>query len=529
VSRKPLLIIFVTVFIDLLGFGIVLPLLPRYAEHFMPVEIRAEAIDAVQQFETPLGTPLEPKEAPQGQSPGTRTRSRQAGMILGCLMASFSAMQFLFAPLWGKLSDRIGRRPVLLVGLAGSTVFYALFALVTQWGNSGPIFGISPLVWLFVTRIGAGISGATIPTAQAYIADNTDEKSRGKGMAIIGAAFGIGFIFGPLLGSMFVPASIDAAPSAAPGYVAAVLSGIAFLYGLMSLPESLKRGSAVRSASHGWLRFGSLLRVLANRSLGPIVLAVFMTTFAFAQFETTLATLTKRIGVNDRNNFFVFAYIGLILTLAQGLLVRRLIPRLGELRMSVGGVILMTAGLFLMGQMASRSQALRAATDRIASLKIDQLVQEFEAKHQRLPGNYDEFSKEILEPNDVKLWPLPADHVYSWDMAGKTLSVAERSSSAISPFWTLIVMLPVVVVGFAATTPALQSMLSLNTSDDEQGEVLGVGQSLSALARIAGPVVGLSLQEKHLAYPYWFGGVLMAFGVVMVMRLKTVIKSGSST
>ena len=444
-SRKPLLIIFITVFVDLLGFGIVMPLLPRYAEHFLPadcwVDLAADAAEGTSVQAIPF----------EGNAVLTRKLTSRGGMLLGCLMASFSAMQFLFAPLWGIVSDRIGRRPVLLVGLLGSTIFYALFALVTQWGNSGLIRGISPLIWLYLTRIGAGIAGATIPTAQAYIADCTDEKTRGKGMAIIGAAFGIGFTFGPLLGSLFAPSTLTAAPSPAPGYVAAVLSGLAFLFGLTSLPESLQKDTANRAASHGWLKFGSMFRVLLHRTLGPIIFAVFLTTFAFGQFETTLAMLTKRFNVSDQGNFYVFAYIGLILTLAQGLLVRRLIPKLGEFRLALIGVALMTVGLLLLG---------------------------FTAK-------------------------------------SGTLGM-------------LILILPVVVIGFSATTPSLQAMLSLNSRDDEQGEVLGIGQSISSLARIGGPVVGMTLQAKDQALPYWFGSLLMAVGVVMVFRLKSVIKGRSS-
>ena len=449
-SRKPLFIIFVTVFVDLLGFGIVLPLLPRYAEHFLPAQTQSHSLGETSASGSPAADPDPDPIAysADGFSDFKGSGHRRAGLILGCLMASFSAMQFLFAPLWGVLSDRIGRRPVLLVGLAGSTVFYILFALVTQWGNSGPILGLSPIVWLFVTRMGAGIAGATIPTAQAYIADCTDETTRGKGMAIIGAAFGIGFTFGPLIGSLFVPNSLTAAPSPAPGYVAAVLSGGAFLLGLLLLPESLKKGSAAATSRHGWQSMGSMYRVLTHRALGPIIFAVFLTTFAFGQFETTLAMLTKRLGVDDRGNFYVFAYIGLILTLAQGLLVRRLIPRLGEYRMALGGVVLMTIGLFLIGQTAKTSS-------------------------------------------------LPM----------------------------LIVVLPIVVIGFSATTPSLQSMLSLKSGDDVQGEVLGVGQSISSLARIAGPVVGMVLQDRDLALPYWVAGGLMAFGTLMVSRLNLLSKT----
>src|SRR4029079_226112 len=140
--KASLLVIFLTAFIDLLGFGMVLPLLPIYADQF--------TVD-------------------------------QSGFVLGLLMASFSAMQFVLSPWWGRLSDRIGRRPVLMIGLAGSVVFYTLFGIATVMHS---------LVLLFVARIGAGISGATIATAQAYIADSTTLEKRPKGMALIGMAFG---------------------------------------------------------------------------------------------------------------------------------------------------------------------------------------------------------------------------------------------------------------------------------------------------------------------------------------------------
>ncbi len=409
-SRKPLLIIFITVFIDLLGFAIVLPLLPRYGRHFEATK-----------FE------------------------------LGLLMASFSAMQFLFAPLWGRLSDRIGRRPVLIVGLAGSTIFYTLFALVTQYGNAGPILGLSPLIWLFITRSGAGIAGATIPTAQAYIADSTDEKSRGKGMAIIGAAFGIGFTFGPLLGAWFVSNDAGGVPSPAPGYVAAALSALATLAAIVLLPESLTTDVASRPARK-WFDAGAFSKAMSRPHVGLLLATIFLTTFAFAQFETTLSLLTKELGVGDQSNFYVFAYIGLILTLAQGMLVRRLLPKLGEFRMALIGTTLMMAGLGLIGVAA-------ASTNGGMSL----------------------------------LWYV----------------------------------LPVCVVGFSCTTPSLNSLLSLNTRDDQQGEVLGVGQSVSSLARILGPIAGLSLLEYGRSLPYWMATGLMAVGLLMVFGLRSAGTSSS--
>lgn len=402
VSRSPLMIIFLVVFIDLLGFGIVLPLLPRYGEHFAASK-----------------------------------------WTLGALMASFSAMQFLFAPLWGRLSDRIGRRPVLLIGLAGSAVFYFLFARITHVGNNGPIYGMSPLFWLFVTRTGAGIAGATIPTAQAYIADSTEKANRGKGMAIIGAAFGIGFTFGPLLGAAsLLFATEGSGPSAWPGYLAAILSATAFGFAMAMLPESLKE-SASPSQRGPIFDSGAFRNALVRPHIGAILAAVFLTTFAFAQFETTLSLLTKRLGQSDGLNFLTFAYIGLILTVAQGGLVRKLIPRWGEFWMGLAGVALMSAGLLLLG----------------------------------------------------------------W--------TSQQNSMAL-----VYVVLPIAVVGYSATTPSLQALLSLCAGDDEQGGILGVGQSMSALARILGPLIALPMQGIDLALPYWVGAGLMAVSLGLVITLR---------
>jgi MFS transporter, DHA1 family, tetracycline resistance protein len=301
-KRSSLAIIFVTVFIDLLGFAIVLPLLPRYAQHF-------------------------------NAGPST----------LGMLMASFSAMQFIFSPIWGRVSDRVGRRPILIMGLAGSMGSYALFGLASSLAPTDHLLGLAPLTWLFITRIGAGIFGATISTAQAYIADVTSPAQRARGMALIGAAFGVGFTFGPLLGALFVSGDAEGAPSAYPGYVASGLSGLALLSAIFMLPESLRPDSA--PSAFGWFLLGNLGTAMARAAIAPILIAMFFTTFAFAQFEATLALLTEHLGVSDKKNYLVFAYVGFVLALSQGLIVRRLVPRVGEFRMSLAGTVLMAAGL----------------------------------------------------------------------------------------------------------------------------------------------------------------------------------------
>ncbi|QDT48078.1 Tetracycline resistance protein, class B [Symmachiella dynata] len=398
-SKASLGVIFVTVFIDLLGFGIVLPLLPRYGKFF------------------------------------------EADHLLGPLMASFSAMQFLFAPAWGRLSDRIGRRPVLIVGLAGSTISYFMFGYATSLGKDDTLLGLGVLAWLFISRIGAGIAGATIPTAQAYIADVTGPEQRARGMALIGAAFGIGFTFGPLIGAGFVSDQVDAPPSAAPGYVAAVMSGLALLSAIFFLKESLEPGNT--PIRHHWFDRSSLRHALTQPKISMILLAIFITTFAFAQFESTLSLLTRNLGMSPRSNFWIFAYVGLVLTIAQGVLVRRLLPRMGEYRMSVAGAILMTVGLLLVG------------------------------------------------------------------LAGQQGSTG-----------MLFAVLPVSVVGFSALTPSLQSLLSRGTSASEQGGILGLGQSLSALARIFGPWLGISLFLDDMFIPYAVAAAIMAVGFVMVLGLR---------
>ena len=302
--RGSLLVIFLTVFVDLLGFGMVLPLLPIYAREF--------TVD-------------------------------ESGWQLGALMASFSAMQFLFAPLWGRLSDRVGRRPVLMIGLGASATFYALFGIATVWKS---------LLLMFVARIGAGIAGATISTAQAYIADTTSLENRAKGMALIGVAFGLGFTFGPLLGFLEVP-NANAPPGPWPGYAAAMLSGLALLLAVFLLPESLHAGS--EKAGRKLLDWAALRAAAAVPSVGMLLVAIFVCVFSFANFETTLSMLIKG-GEKLPDSPFQFdwgriclnyAYIFLTLALVLGGLVRRLGGNVSEGALAATGALIELVGFAL--------------------------------------------------------------------------------------------------------------------------------------------------------------------------------------
>src|SRR5437773_2387217 len=257
-SRGSLLVIFLTVFIDLLGFGMVLPLLPIYAKSF---------------------------------------GVKEEGLVIGLLMSSFSAMTFIFAPLWGRASDRVGRRPVLIVGLIGSVGFYILFGVATAFQS---------MALLFVARIGAGIAGATIPAAQAYIADVTTLKNRARGMALIGAAFGLGFTFGPLLGAAALIFSHDVGTSPWPGYAAALLSGIALMLAIFLLPESLRPGS--QHAGHALIDWRAWHDAFVTRSVPALLATAFASVVSFGAFETTLSLL-----LNDEKLPFQFEFYEVLL------------------------------------------------------------------------------------------------------------------------------------------------------------------------------------------------------------------------
>jgi predicted MFS family arabinose efflux permease len=282
-------IVFLTVFIDLLGFGIVIPLLPLYAEKYHP---------------SPLA--------------------------FGLLMSSYSAMQFLFAPLLGRLSDRYGRRPVILFSLAGTVIGYLLFAFAGS------------LTVLFASRLLDGATGGNIGTAQAVIADSTVPADRARGMGMIGMAFALGFIFGPAIGGFAVHLG-----EAAPGLFAAGLSLIACVWAFFRLPETRPAGKVAPAAS--LFSASSLVKAFRRPEIGALMLLSFVTTTAFANFESTFAQfLSSRLGSGPSTVAWFFVFVGVCSAIVQGLLVRRLAPRFGEARLVVAGGILLVGGFLLL-------------------------------------------------------------------------------------------------------------------------------------------------------------------------------------
>jgi MFS family permease len=441
-NRSALLIVFLVVFIDLLGFGIVLPLLPLFGEGYVEQLV-----------------------------PGGKERA--GGAVLGLLMASFSAMQFIFSPIWGRVSDRLGRKPILLIGLLASVVFYCLFGYACDLPLAQA--GLA-LALLFGARLGAGIAGATIATAQAVIADCTPPEKRKHGMALIGAAFGIGFTFGPLISS----AALWAFPEhrGATGYAAAALSALALLLAILLMPETRRPGAA--PLDRKWFNWHGIQLALRTPALAPVVLTFFLATLGFASFEVTLALLNKdALGLPARHNVFVFAYVGFVLMLTQGFLYRRLARRLSEETFMGIGITLMALGVGSLG-----------GVSWMASAGLGDAVL---------------FRLTLVGPSS-----------WLWGWTGEVyVDVSVRLA-------VLLVSLTAAVIGFAFLTPSAQALVSRRTDPGRQGEILGVNQSAAALARILGPIFGLTLYKLHPSHllPYAFGGLLVALMLPLMPRIR---------
>jgi DHA1 family tetracycline resistance protein-like MFS transporter len=284
-ERSPLVIIFITVFIDLVGFGIVIPVLPLYAQKYGASET-----------------------------------------VVGLILAIYSVMQFVFAPILGKLSDRIGRRPVLFVSLIGTAIGFLTM-------------GIANTLWLlFVGRIIDGITGGNISTAQAYIADVTPPEKRSSAMGLIGAAFGLGFIFGPFLGGVLSLFSL-----AAPFYFAAGLAAVNAVALYFLLPESLSEENRNRA---GRASIAQIFKESGSWQLGAVFATYFFATVAFAMLTATYTLFSfQRFGLDAIHNGYIFASQGVIGVLIQGVLLGRLVKAFGEKLLAATGTFLLAVSM----------------------------------------------------------------------------------------------------------------------------------------------------------------------------------------
>jgi DHA1 family tetracycline resistance protein-like MFS transporter len=378
--------LFLIVFVDLVGFGLVVPLLPFYALRF----------DA----------------SPQQ---------------LTALLAVFSLMQLFTAPLWGKLSDRVGRRPVLMVSMAASVLAYV-------W------IGSATALWmLFAARAFAGACAGNIAAAQAYIADVTKPEDRARGMGLIGAAFGLGFIIGPALGGLLAGNDPATADVETPAWVAAGLSLLALCGVVLLLPESRPADQRGRGPSRS--RFAAILGVLGRPALSRLILIFFLVILAFAGMESTFALWAiGQFGWGPRQVGYVFSYVGILSAILQGGLIGWLTRLFGEERLLFCGLALIGAGLLT----------------------------------------------------------LPF---------ARNLAVLAPGVSALA-------------IGMGLTQPSLNSLISRRAGREEQGEVLGVSQSVGSLSRVLGPAAaGFFFGEFGRNAAFFWGAVLVVAALLVTLKL----------
>lgn len=379
-NRTPLLLIFIAVFIDLIGFGILIPVLPTIAsKHF-----------SASDFE------------------------------IGLLVAVFSLVQFIFNPYFGQLSDRKGRKPIIVFCLLLSASSYLIFAFTNSY------------LVLFISRIVAGLGGSSISVAQAYIADVTTKEDRSKGMGLIGAAFALGFVFGPLIGGFLSKYGTPVI-----GFAGASFSFIAFLVTLIFLPESLREKSTVRRRSI--FNFSAFIEVLKRPSIGVIIIIFFIVTFSMANIFGTFSLLGyKQFHLTDLQIGVLFGIMGTVSAFSQTGIIHFLTKYFKDVAIISFGTFILFVALFLV------------------------------------------------------------------------------------PFSTGYLMLAIVSGGITLGTglliPTTLSLLSKITPDNEQGAVLGINQSLAALARVLGPLWGgFSFQFFGHAFPFITGAVFVLLTFIYVV------------
>lgn len=423
-SRTGFTTIVIVVFVDFLGYGILIPIIPLYAEHFGASEF-----------------------------------------VVGLLVASYALMQFLFAPILGRVSDRYGRRPVLLASIAGNAVAYALFGL------AGSIAG------LFVARLLSGTMAGNVAVAQAYVGDILPRERRAKGFGVLGAAFGLGLVFGPALGGFFSGDAIVAfgrrsvpilgqymTRFSLPGFVTALIAAGNLLIAYLFLPTSKSEGDTDRNGS-----LADLHRLLDDRLLSGLVLSYSLRSLAFSSMVSMFVVFTADVyGYGTVMNGYILAFIGIVVSLNQGLFVDKVIEFYRELETIVAG---------------AAAESLFLALVPFAPI-----------------------AGELLRVDPVLGWLPVAPELFS-----------------------LLLIVGCLATGDAFTTVSINTLISKSSTEETQGENLGFAQSGDGFARAIGPVIAGWL---YTSYGYWIpfvaGGVTMIPVSVIAVHLSHVYETRSA-
>ena len=399
--RRAVGTLFLVVFIDLLGFGILIPVIPLYAKFFGANEF-----------------------------------------VGSLLIATYSLFQFVGAPVLGRLSDERGRRPVLLLSISGSVIAWTLFGVA---GELGPLLGATNgLVVLFAARALAGAMGGNIATANAYMADVTPPEDRARGLGILGAAFGLGFVFGPAIAGLVssptalsvlrgvLPAVLPVSEFTVPSFAAALLSAGNLVVAYAVLPEPRRRAAVGEASARSRLR--GLYDAVRSPAIGSLVLSFFVASFAFSAFESQFIFLTNdRLGYGTTANAVLLTYIGVLIAVVQGGLVGPLTDRFGEYRLALAG----------------------------AGIQV------------------------------VTLAAVPFS--LSWGFV-PALGPVESGAVALAAVATPLAF------GNAITNVSLNALVSRAAGADEQGGAFGLTQSAGSLARTVGPALAGLL---YVVVAYW--------------------------
>ncbi len=418
---KKILPIFIIILVDLLGLTIIIPLLPLYAAEF-------------------------------GAAPAT----------IGLLSAAYPALQFFGAPVLGRLSDRFGRKPILIISQVGTLIGFL-------------VLGFASSLWmLFLSRLIDGISGANIATAQAIITDSTTEKTRTQGLGLLGAAFGLGFIVGPLIA--FVTLALSGNNFHVPAFVAAAFSAGSILLSVFMLEETHKTTGAA-AKSEPILSLKGFANAVRYPGIGFLLALAFAQQIAFGGFEQLLSLFTlKRLGLDGSGNAVIFVIVGAVVVLVQGYFIGKWSRRFGDRFLIFLGLSTLAAGLLLMAFTPSQPPPWYNKADLTRQLNSQS-------------------TGAAVSPQAIT---IPED--------------TNKGLSGIG--WLLLVMIPA-GIGGGILQPSINSMITKRVSANERGGILGASTSMISAANVIAPLMGGVLFQANSGLPFIVWGMIM--GVLFLL------------